>query len=205
VLVLNTRNVAKFGFVTLDITRKNSLYWILNVEIYLDAMDIGIPLNIEIKHLSNMTKILWKEISQILWIYFMPMYGWLDKAIKLLMKNHEIRLICSIPRSEYSNQYYEFISCLCMVEQSNELLTSRKSWNLSKLVLLHSHKWMQQHFIYIFMIVIMIMILSLDMVIKKISNTHFVTRSGIIMWKKKEKENVKILTKRWKYILSLRW
>ena len=195
----------KFGFVTLDITRKNSLYWILNVEIYLDAMDIGIPLNIEIKHLSNMTKILWKEISQILWIYFMPMYGWLDKAIKLLMKNHEIRLICSIPRSEYSNQYYEFISCLCMVEQSNELLTSRKSWNLSKLVLLHSHKWMQQHFIYIFMIVIMIMILSLDMVIKKISNTHFVTRSGIIMWKKKEKENVKILTKRWKYILSLRW
>jgi len=23
----------------------------------------------------------------------MPMYGWLDKAIKLLMKNHEIRLI----------------------------------------------------------------------------------------------------------------
>jgi len=44
--------------VTLDITRKNSLYWILNVEIYLDAMDIGIQLNIEIKHLSNMTKIL---------------------------------------------------------------------------------------------------------------------------------------------------
>jgi len=58
VLVLNTRNVAKIGFVTLDITRKNSLYWILNVEIYLDAMDIGIPLNKEIKHLSNMTKIL---------------------------------------------------------------------------------------------------------------------------------------------------
>jgi len=57
----------------------------------------------------------------------MPMYGWLDKAIKLLMKNHEIRLICSIPRSECSNKYYEFISCLCMAEQSNELLTSRKS------------------------------------------------------------------------------
>ena len=44
-LVLNTWNVAKFGFVTLDITKKNFLYWILNVEIYLDAMDIGIPLN----------------------------------------------------------------------------------------------------------------------------------------------------------------
>jgi len=53
VIVLNTRNVAKFGFVTLDIAKKNSLYWILNVEIHLDAMDIGIPLNKEIKHLSN--------------------------------------------------------------------------------------------------------------------------------------------------------
>jgi len=123
VLVLNTQNVENFGFVTLDIiTRKNSLYWILNVEIYLDAMDIGIPFNKEIKHPSNMTKILWKEISQILWIYFMLMYGWLDKAIKLLMKNHEIRLICSIPISECSNKYYEFISCLCMAEQNNELL-----------------------------------------------------------------------------------
>jgi len=59
VLVLNTQNVENFGFVTLDIiTRKNSLYWILNVEIYLDAMDIGIPFNKEIKHPSNMTKIL---------------------------------------------------------------------------------------------------------------------------------------------------
>jgi len=48
-------------------------------------------------------------------------YVWLDKAIKLLMKNHEIRLICSIPRSECSNKYYEFVSCLCMAEQSNEL------------------------------------------------------------------------------------
>jgi len=53
VLVLNTRNVAKFGFVTLDIAKKNSLYWILNVEIHLDAMDNWIPLNKEIKHLSN--------------------------------------------------------------------------------------------------------------------------------------------------------
>ena len=33
--------------------KENSYYWILNVEIYLDAMDIGIPLNKEIKHLSN--------------------------------------------------------------------------------------------------------------------------------------------------------
>ena len=53
VIVLNTRNVAKFGFLTLDITRKNSLYRTLNVEIHLDAMDIGIPFNKELKHLSN--------------------------------------------------------------------------------------------------------------------------------------------------------
>ena len=63
-----------------------------------------------------------KKNSQILWIYFIPMYGWLDKAIQLLMKNHEIRLICFIPRSKCSNQYYEFISCLCMAEKSNKLL-----------------------------------------------------------------------------------
>jgi len=47
------QNVAKFEFVTLDITRKNSLYWILNIEIHLDAMDIEISLNKEIKHLNN--------------------------------------------------------------------------------------------------------------------------------------------------------
>jgi len=47
------RNTTKFGFVTLDITRKNFLYYILNVEIHLNAMDIGIPLNKEIKHLNN--------------------------------------------------------------------------------------------------------------------------------------------------------
>jgi len=52
-LVLNTQNVVKFRFVTLNITRNNSLYWILNVQIHLDAMDIGIPLNKKIKHLNN--------------------------------------------------------------------------------------------------------------------------------------------------------
>ena len=51
----------------------------------------------------------------------------------------------------------------------------RKSWKLSKLILLHSQKWMQQHFIYIFMIVIVIFIM--DMVIKKISKTHFDEKS----------------------------
>ena len=36
--------------------------------------------------------------------------------MKLFMKNHEIRLIYSIPKSEFSNKCYEFISCLCMAE-----------------------------------------------------------------------------------------
>jgi len=47
-------------------------------------------------------------------------FVWLNKAMKLLMKNHEIHQTCSIPRSEYNNKYYEFISGLCMVEPSNE-------------------------------------------------------------------------------------
>ena len=42
--------------------------------------------------------------------------------MKLLMKNHEIRPIYSIPISECSSKYYEFISCLCMAEKSIELL-----------------------------------------------------------------------------------
>jgi len=138
----------KFGFVTLDITRKNSLYWILNVEIYLDAMDIGIPLNKEIKHLSNMTKILWKKISQILWIYLMTMYGWLDKAIKLLMKKKNELL----PILSFSILYCFFSSLLSIISSLlyyllfsllfvlfHNTLSARDPPNL-----LHSQKWMQQ-------------------------------------------------------------
>jgi len=42
-LILNISNLTNFEFVefvTLDITRKNYLYWILNVEIHLDAMNL---------------------------------------------------------------------------------------------------------------------------------------------------------------------
>jgi len=38
---LNTPNVIKFEFVTLDISKKNYLYSILNVAIHLDAMGLG--------------------------------------------------------------------------------------------------------------------------------------------------------------------
>jgi len=53
VLVLNTQNVTNFEFVTLDITKMNYLYSILNVEIYLDVIGLRIPLKKEIKHLRN--------------------------------------------------------------------------------------------------------------------------------------------------------
>jgi len=36
----NLTNFKFVEFVTLDITRKNYLYWVLNVEIHLDAMGI---------------------------------------------------------------------------------------------------------------------------------------------------------------------
>jgi len=83
VLVLNTSNVVKFGFVTLDITRKNYLYSILNVEIHLDVMGLGDTIK-EINKASeqlicssnnNIVKKKNKRISQILWIYFMPLCG----------------------------------------------------------------------------------------------------------------------------------
>jgi len=48
-------------------------------------------------------------------------FVWLKQVMKLLMENHEIHPICSIPKSEYINKYYEFISCLFMIEQSTEL------------------------------------------------------------------------------------
>lgn len=34
-------NLAKLEFVTLNILGKNYLYWVLDVEIYLDAMNLG--------------------------------------------------------------------------------------------------------------------------------------------------------------------
>jgi len=45
-------------------------------------------------------------------------FVWLNKTMKLLIKNYKIHLICSIPRSECSDKYCEFISCLCMAEQN---------------------------------------------------------------------------------------
>jgi len=55
IIITNFKHVKsyKFWICHLDITRKNSLYWILNVEIHLNAMDLGIPLKKEIKYLSN--------------------------------------------------------------------------------------------------------------------------------------------------------
>ena len=144
------------------------------------------------------TKILWKEISQILYAYVW-LAGQSNKAFD--EKSWDPPNLCSIPRSECSNQYYEFISCLCMAEQNNELLIKNHETYPNWLCSISRSECSNILFIFSWSI----MILILDMVIKKISKTHYVTRSGTIMWQKKEKENVKILTKKWRYILSLRW
>jgi len=127
ILCTNFKHVnCKFWICHLDITMKNSLYWILNVEIHLDAMDFGLPLKKERNKASRQlffsfdNNIKKRNFTSIMNLFHV--FVWLNKAIKFLMKNHEIRLICSIPRSECCNKYYEFISCLCMAKQSNELL-----------------------------------------------------------------------------------
>ena len=47
-----------------------------------------------------------------------------EQSNELLIENQETcpNWFCSIPISECSNKYYEFISFLCMAEQNNELL-----------------------------------------------------------------------------------
>jgi len=78
-----------------------------------------------------------------------------------------------------------------MAEQSNELLIDHhETYPIGSALF---PKVNATTFDYIFMIVILIM----DMVIKEISKTHFVIRSGTVMWK-----NGKI--KMWKY-WKIRW
>ena len=118
-------NLEKLEFATLDISGKNYLSWILDAEIHLDAMGLGDAIKERNKSFEQLicsyeNNIVNRDFTNIMNLFHT--FVLLDKAIKLLMKNHEIHLICSIPRSECSNKYYEFISCLCMVEQSNELL-----------------------------------------------------------------------------------
>ena len=46
ILCTNFKHVKSYKFWNchLEIARNNPLYWILNIEIHLDAMDLGIPL-----------------------------------------------------------------------------------------------------------------------------------------------------------------
>jgi len=69
----------KFKFVTFDITRKNYLYWILNVEIHLDARGLDDTIKERNKTFEQLicsceNDNVKKKISQILWIYFMSLY-----------------------------------------------------------------------------------------------------------------------------------
>ena len=43
-------NITKLEFVTLDISGKNYLSWILDAEIHLDAINLGAMIKKEIKH-----------------------------------------------------------------------------------------------------------------------------------------------------------
>jgi len=68
----------------------------------------------------DFTNIMNRDFTNIMNLFHV--FVWLNKAMKLLIKNHEIHPIWSIPKSECSNTYYEFISCPYMAEQSTELL-----------------------------------------------------------------------------------
>jgi len=105
------------------ITEKNYLYLILNVEIHLDAIDLGDTIKERNKAFEQLicsyeNNIVNKDFTNIKNLFHA--FVWLNKTMKLLMKNHEIYPIYSIPISECSNKYYEFISCICMTEQNNK-------------------------------------------------------------------------------------
>ena len=92
-LVLNTPNIAKFEIMTLDITRKNYLYWILNVEIHLDAMGLGDTIKERNKASEQLicsydNNVVKKDFTNILNLFHA--FVWLNKTMKFLMKNHEI-------------------------------------------------------------------------------------------------------------------
>jgi len=103
---------------------KNYLYWILNIEIHLDAMDPSDTIKERNKASEQLicsceNNLVNRDFKNIMNLFHA--FVWLNKVMKLLMKNHEIHLIiCFIPRSECNNKYYEFISYLYMAEQSNE-------------------------------------------------------------------------------------
>jgi len=65
-----------------------------------------------------------------------------------------------------------------VVKQKNEFLMKNHE---TKLVMLDSQKWMQQHLMHIFVI------------IKEISKRNFVIRSGTVVWKW-EKKKMKTMT-----------
>ena len=93
-LVINTSKVTKFEFVTVHIIRKNYLYWILNVEIHLDAIDLGDIIKERNKTSKQLiclcdNNIVKRDLTNILNLF--NAFVWLNKTMKFLMKNHEIR------------------------------------------------------------------------------------------------------------------
>ena len=85
-------NLANFEFVAIDITRKNYLYWILNVEIYLDAMGLGNVIK-EINKVSDQlicsynNIIMRRDFTNILNLF--DIFLWLNKTKSFFIENHE--------------------------------------------------------------------------------------------------------------------
>jgi len=104
-------NLANFEFVTLYITRKNYLYWILNVEIYLDAMGLGDAIkeiNKAFEQRIYSCKISWEGISQIFWIYLMSSCGWTKQWVFDRKSWNLSNWFCFIWKSESSNFWFIF-------------------------------------------------------------------------------------------------
>ena len=152
-LVLNTPNVAKFEFVTLDITRNNYLYLILKVEIHLNVMGLGDIIK-EINKISEQliyyidNTVVKRDFTNIPNLFHA--FVWLNKTMKFLIKNHEIHQTGSAPFLEVNAIIFLIYIFMVIV-------------------------------VALVMVVVMLGIMIVDMVIKKISKRNFIIRSGTIV------------------------
>ncbi|XP_038992562.1 uncharacterized protein LOC120116079 [Hibiscus syriacus] len=145
-------NLTKLEFMALDITGKNYLSWVLDVEIHLDAKGLGETIKKGNKATTQdkskdmiflhhqlyeglKTKYLTVKDLQILWINLkeiitsqLNLCGEKIADAEMLEKTHSTFYANNIiPQTQYREKgfkkYSELISCLLVAEQNNELLT----------------------------------------------------------------------------------
>jgi len=173
--VLKHAKCYKFEFVTFDITINNYLYWILNVEIHLDAVGLGDTIKERNKASEQLicscgNNIVKRDFTNILNLFHV--FVWLNKTMKLLMKTHEICPTGSAPFLEVNTIIFLIYIFMVIV-------------------------------VALVVVVVMLGIMIMDMVIKNISKIHFIIRSGTIMWKRKKKK-VKIMANKMKvYVIIM--